>query len=100
MAAGAFLPLLRAGALSAGCLHGLEEFLGDECVMRGLDGVDPLLDGVVCHVGAVAEGDVVVMCSRCHTTGGRTAPDAGPETTGCDTIDPIRGKVKCPREVR
>lgn len=47
------------GSLSAGRLGGLEEFLVDERVVCGLVGPDPLVAGIVRHVGAMAEGDVV-----------------------------------------
>ena len=57
--AGAFLPPLVAGALCAHGAGGIEESGADDRLVGGLDGVDPLLDGVVGHVGAVAEGDVI-----------------------------------------
>lgn len=57
--AGALLPSLVVGALCAHGAGGIEESGADERFVGGLVGVDPLLDGVVAHVGVVAEGDVV-----------------------------------------
>ncbi|MDF3298744.1 hypothetical protein P3H78_08885 [Streptomyces sp. K1PA1] len=56
---GAFLPLVGAGALSAGPLGGFEEFLGDEWVVCRFVAPDPFVAGVVGHGGAMAECDVV-----------------------------------------